>query len=65
MSAKEKQAQSEQPKTISLKVCQYDEIYECAAALAELSYLCKKGLAGRRIPWPHFRNHLRPVVRCA
>jgi len=57
MSAKKKATdQSEQPqseatlKTISLKWDQYDEIYECAGALAELSFLCKKASEGEEFP---------------
>jgi len=51
MSAKEKQqAQSEQPKTISLKASQYDEIYECASALNEIAFLCKKASEGEEFP---------------
>jgi hypothetical protein len=51
MSAKEKQpAQSEQPKTISLNLSQYDEIYECAGALSELAFLCKKASEGEEFP---------------
>lgn len=35
-----------QVKTISLSAFQYDEIFECAGALSELSFLCKKAAEG-------------------
>ena len=50
------QDQSEQPqseptlKTISLKWHQYDEIYECAGAISELAFLCKKASEGEEFP---------------